>query len=68
MVDKHNFCKARKEIIMLRQANEFKTFKLRARDGDIGNAKEFYFDDQYWTVRYLVAGIHAGISQPRLRD
>jgi len=40
---------------MLRQAKEFKNFKLRARDGDIGKAKEFYFDDEKWTVRYLVA-------------
>jgi hypothetical protein len=40
---------------MLRQAKEFKIFKLRARDGDIGKAKEFYFDDENWTVRYLVA-------------
>jgi hypothetical protein len=66
MVDKHNFCKARKEIIMLRQANEFKTFKLRARDGDIGNAKEFYFDDQYWTVRYLVADTGGWLSSRRV--
>lgn len=40
---------------MLRQAKEFKSFKLRARDGDIGKAREFYFDDHHWTVRYLVA-------------
>ena len=40
---------------MLRQAQAFKSFKLRALDGDIGKAKEFYFDDKHWTVRYLVA-------------
>jgi hypothetical protein len=40
---------------MLRPANEFKHFKLRARDGDIGKAREFYFDDEHWTVRYLFA-------------
>jgi hypothetical protein len=40
---------------MLRQAKDFKSFKLRARDGDIGKAREFYFDDRHWTVRYLVA-------------
>lgn len=40
---------------MLLPAKEFKTFKLRARDGDIGKAKEFFFDDHFWTVRYLVA-------------
>ncbi len=40
---------------MLRQAKEFKSFKLRATDGDIGKAIEFYFDDKHWTVRHLIA-------------
>ena len=40
---------------MLRPAKDFENFKLRARDGDIGKVREFYFDDKYWTVRYLVA-------------
>ena len=40
---------------MLRLATEFKEFKLHARDGYIGKAREFYFDDRHWTVRYLVA-------------
>jgi hypothetical protein len=40
---------------MLRQAKDFKNFKLRASDGDIGKAREFYFDDKHWAVRYLVA-------------
>jgi len=51
---------------MLRQAKEFKSFKLRARDGDIGNAREFYFDDRYWTVRYLVADTGNWISNTRV--
>ena len=29
--------------------------KLRALDGDIGHVRDFYFDDQAWAVRYLVA-------------
>ena len=29
--------------------------ELSARDGDIGNAQQFYFDDQSWAVRYLIA-------------
>ena len=47
---------------MLRQAKEFKNFKLRARDGDIGKAREFYFDDHHWTVRYLVADTGGWLS------
>lgn len=29
--------------------------KLAASDGDIGRAEDFYFDDQTWALRYLVA-------------
>jgi hypothetical protein len=29
--------------------------KLRARDGEIGQVIDFYFDDKNWTVRYVVA-------------
>jgi len=47
---------------MLRQAKEFKSFKLRARDGDLGKANEFYFDDHHWTVRYLVADTGGWLS------
>jgi len=51
---------------MLRQAKEFKSFKLRARDGDIGKAREFYFDDHHWTVRYLVADTGGWLSGRRV--
>jgi hypothetical protein len=47
---------------MLRRAKVFKGYKLRARDGDIGKAMEFYFDDRYWTIRYLVADTGGWIS------
>ena len=40
---------------MLRQARDLNGYKLGASDGEIGTVKEFYFDDQTWTVRYLVA-------------
>jgi uncharacterized protein YceK len=29
--------------------------KLGASDGDIGHVKDFYFDDQNWAIRYLIA-------------
>jgi sporulation protein YlmC with PRC-barrel domain len=29
--------------------------KLRASDGEIGHVKDFYFDDQNWAIRYLIA-------------
>jgi hypothetical protein len=40
---------------MLRLAKSFNGFTLEARDGEIGKAKEFYFDDRNWTIRYLIA-------------
>ena len=40
---------------MLSKANTLKGYTLDSLDGEIGKVKEFYFDDQYWTVRYLVA-------------
>jgi hypothetical protein len=29
--------------------------KLGALDGELGQVKDFYFDDRHWTVRYVVA-------------
>jgi uncharacterized protein YrrD len=40
---------------MLYRAKELNNFELIATDGEIGKAREFYFDDRYWTIRYLVA-------------
>lgn len=39
---------------MLRNARDFRNYTLRAEDGPIGTVQEFYFDDLYWTVRYMV--------------
>src|SRR5665647_187406 len=41
-------------MIMLTKAKRLEGFKLHSLDGEIGKVKEFYFDDHYWTVRYLV--------------
>ena len=40
---------------MLQLAGNLKGYKLSARDGTIGDVKEFYFDDESWAVRYLIA-------------
>ena len=39
---------------MLRSMNELQGFQLRAIDGDVGEIAEFFFDDEKWTVRYVV--------------
>jgi len=40
---------------MLNKAKTVKGYKLDSLDGEIGRVHEFYFDDQHWTIRYLVA-------------
>jgi len=40
---------------MIRSIQPLYGDKLGASDGEIGTVKDFYFDDQSWTVRYLVA-------------
>jgi hypothetical protein len=40
---------------MLQSIKQLLGNKLNATDGDIGHVKDFYFDDQNWAVRYLVA-------------
>ncbi len=40
---------------MLNKAKTLKGYKLDSLDGEIGKVREFYFDDQYWAIRYLVA-------------
>ena len=40
---------------MLRSVKKLFEDKLGASDGEIGHVKDFYFDDQNWAVRYLVA-------------
>jgi len=41
---------------MLRKTRDLKGARLGARDGEIGHLKDFYFDDDKWSIRYLLAG------------
>jgi len=40
---------------MLSKVKTLEGYKLNSLDGEIGEVEEFYFDDQHWTIRYLVA-------------
>ena len=40
---------------MLSKAQTLTGYSLQSLDGEIGTAKDFYFDDRDWTIRYLVA-------------
>ena len=39
---------------MLRSVNELKGQVIHAIDGELGNVGQFLFDDESWTIRYLV--------------
>jgi len=39
---------------MLRNVGHLENFAIRATDGDLGRVKECYFDNEDWTIRYLV--------------
>jgi hypothetical protein len=42
-------------MYMLRSIKELYGKRLGASDGEIGHVKDFYFDDQNWAIRYVVA-------------
>lgn len=39
---------------MIRGVDNLKGFVIAATDGDIGELKDVYFDDELWAIRYLV--------------
>jgi hypothetical protein len=39
---------------MLISIDKISDYKLIGTDGEVGDIKEFFFDDDFWTVRYLV--------------
>ena len=47
---------------MLNNAKTLKGYTLDSLDGKVGKVKEFYFDDQYWTIRYLVPSTDRGLT------
>lgn len=48
---------------MLIKGKTIKGYKLNAIDGEIGSVKEFYFDDKFWTIRYLVVKTGGWLSE-----
>jgi hypothetical protein len=39
---------------MFKHVKSLQGYKLKAIDGQIGKIDDFYFDEKYWTIRYLV--------------
>ncbi len=48
---------------MLRSIKQLYGSRLQASDGEIGAVKDFYFEDQTWTIRYLVADTGAWLPK-----
>jgi len=46
----------------LRSFKEVRGFSIGATDGEIGKVADVYFDDERWTVRYLVADVGHWLS------
>jgi hypothetical protein len=38
----------------LRRTKDLSQYTIAAIDADIGNVHDFYFDDEHWTIRYIV--------------
>jgi uncharacterized protein YrrD len=58
---------------MLWEASVIAGYRLAGLDGEIGTVRDFYFDDQSWVIRYLIAdtgnwltGIHISIARAAL--
>jgi hypothetical protein len=48
---------------MLRSLNNLKGFDLVGTGGEIGEVKQFFFDDERWTVRYIVVNTGDWVAQ-----
>jgi hypothetical protein len=51
---------------MLQRLGKMHGWTMMARDGDIGKVDDFYFDDQRWTVRYLLVETGGWLSGKRV--
>lgn len=51
---------------MLHKIKNIKGYKLDSLDGEIGKVKDFYLDDKYWTIRYLVADTGAWLTDKQV--
>jgi hypothetical protein len=49
-----NFAELLEVRTMLHNLTDLKGLTIKCRDGEIGEVEDFYFDDDRWTIRYLV--------------
>lgn len=51
---------------MMYKVKDLMGFMLNGHDGELGMVRECYFDDQYWTLRYLVAETGTWLSDRKV--
>ena len=51
---------------MLIKAKNLRGRKLLSLDGEIGKVKEFYFDDFFWTIRYMIVDTGTWLSEKQV--
>lgn len=51
---------------MIRSLREVYSYDIHASDGDIGRVDDFYFDDQSWLIRYLVADLSGRVVERKV--
>jgi uncharacterized protein YrrD len=49
----------------LRRTKDLKDFTIAATDADIGSVHDLYFDDETWTIRYIVVDTGSGVLSGR---
>ena len=51
---------------MIRSAREMRKFEVATTDGRVGSIDDFYFDDERWAIRYVVADTGGWIAGRRV--
>ncbi len=51
---------------MIRQSKDLLDLAIVATDGDIGDVKDLYFDDEAWTIRYLIVDAGSWLSSRKV--
>ncbi|MGH9163459.1 MAG: PRC-barrel domain-containing protein [Vicinamibacteraceae bacterium] len=50
----------------LHRTRDLRKCTVRASDGDVGGVEDLYFDDQHWTIRYLVVNTGGWLAGRRV--
>jgi uncharacterized protein YrrD len=53
---------SREDKTMLKSVVQLQGGTIRATDGEIGKVDQFYFDDETWTIRYLVVNTSSWLA------